>query len=77
LQSAIDKCNNPHDDTGYGVTEVCPYLNVTPASVADQCKISPIVNEAVAGKLAKLPGCNPLQYGPGNATIYTDANCPS
>jgi hypothetical protein len=47
-----------------------------PKGTASQCKIKPIVNEVISGNLTKLPGCNPVQYGPGNATIYTDANCP-
>jgi hypothetical protein len=34
------------------------------------------MQEVISGNLTKLPGCNPLQLGPGNATMYTDANCP-
>jgi hypothetical protein len=76
LQDAIDYCNNPNDQTGQGVTEACSYLTVISASEAEECTIKPVVNEAVAGTLSKLPGCNPLQYGPGNATLYLDSNCP-
>ncbi|KAG6851733.1 hypothetical protein C0991_006622, partial [Blastosporella zonata] len=76
LQNAIDKCNNPNDQTGSGVTEACPYLTVVQASVADQCEIAPVVKEQIDGTLNKLPGCNPLQSGPGDATMYSDANCP-
>jgi hypothetical protein len=92
LQNALDKCNSPNDQTGSGVTAACSYLTLVDASVATACKIKPIVNvrrvrengfdtymsaqEVVAGNLTKLPGCNPLQAGPGNATMYTDATCP-
>jgi hypothetical protein len=34
------------------------------------------MQEVITGNLTKLPGCNPLQFGPGNATMYTDATCP-
>lgn len=76
LQNAIDKCNNPADQTWYGVTEACQYLTVAPAATANLCKLAPEVNEAINGTLAKLPGCNPLQAGPADAVIYTDINCP-
>ncbi|KAJ7073580.1 hypothetical protein C8F01DRAFT_1271222, partial [Mycena amicta] len=76
LQNAIDKCNNPNDQTGSGVTEACSFLTVKTAAQGNQCKISPIVNEVINGTLAKLPGCNPLQFGPQDATIYTAATCP-
>jgi hypothetical protein len=77
LQNAIDKCDNPNDATGDGKTEACQYLNVRQASIANQCKIKPITNEVITGNLTKLPGCNPLQAGPANATMYTEANCPN
>ncbi|KAF9458555.1 hypothetical protein BDZ94DRAFT_1270336 [Collybia nuda] len=76
LQNAINYCDNPNDQTGSGVTEACRYLTVTSASVANQCKIPPVINEAINGTLARLPGCNPLQMGPGDATFYSDSNCP-
>ncbi|KAG6832002.1 hypothetical protein H0H92_006037 [Tricholoma furcatifolium] len=76
FQNSIDYCNNPNDATGSGVTEACPYLTVVDASVADQCSIAPVVVEQIDGVLEKLPGCNPLQYGPGDATLYTDSDCP-
>ncbi|KAG8704597.1 hypothetical protein FRC09_003442, partial [Ceratobasidium sp. 395] len=77
LQNAIDKCNNPNDQTGTGNTAACPFLTVAPAATQNKCKIAPEVKEATDGQLAKLPGCNPIQAGPGDATLYTDANCPS
>ncbi|KAF8602380.1 hypothetical protein BDV93DRAFT_545387 [Ceratobasidium sp. AG-I] len=78
LQNAIDFCNNPNDDTGNGVVEACKYLTVIPAATANQCKITnPEVTETVSGTLAKLPGCNPIQDGPGDATLYNASNCPA
>ncbi|EPQ54999.1 hypothetical protein GLOTRDRAFT_105878 [Gloeophyllum trabeum ATCC 11539] len=77
LQNAIDQCDNPNDQTGNGVTEACKFFTVNSASTADACKIAPVVNEQVNGTLSKLPGCNPLQNGPGDATMYSDSNCPT
>ncbi|KAF8154801.1 hypothetical protein B0H34DRAFT_661187 [Crassisporium funariophilum] len=77
LQNAIDKCNNPNDPTGSGITETCPFLTVAQAATADKCKVNAMVNEVVDGQLSKLPGCNPLQSGPADATIYSDSSCSS
>ncbi|KAJ7159311.1 hypothetical protein C8R43DRAFT_1124525 [Mycena crocata] len=76
LQNAIDKCNNPNDATKDGVTAACPFLNVIAANVATTCKAPAVVNEPISSALAKLPGCNPLQNGPGDATMYSTSNCP-
>ncbi|PBK62265.1 hypothetical protein ARMSODRAFT_964281 [Armillaria solidipes] len=76
LQRAIDQCNNPDNDTINGVFTACSVFNIISADTANQCKINAVVNEDTEGTLAKLPGCNPIQKGPGNATIYTDAQCP-
>ena len=59
LQSAIDDCDNPNDETGNGSTEACKWLTGQEASTADQCKIQPVVKEVIGGsgvKLDKLPG---------------------
>jgi len=76
LQNAIDYCNNPNDATGGGDTAACEYLTVVDASVANECTIAPIISEATGGVLSKLPGCDPIQAGPENATFYTTADCP-
>ncbi|KAG9084864.1 hypothetical protein FS749_004891 [Ceratobasidium sp. UAMH 11750] len=76
LQNAIDKCNNPNDQTGNGNTAACPYLTVAPAASQNKCKIASEVKGIIDGQLTRLPGCNPIQAGPGDATLYTDANCP-
>jgi hypothetical protein len=56
LQNAIDKCNNPNDATGQGDTAACTYLTVIDASVANECKVSPIFGEQTGGNLTYLPG---------------------
>ncbi|KAF5347837.1 hypothetical protein D9758_013820 [Tetrapyrgos nigripes] len=77
LQKAIDNCNNPNDDTINGVISACPYFNLIDPAKAVTCKTNPVVNEPVSGSpMAKLPGCNPIQTGPGDATLYNEANCP-
>ncbi|KAJ7281367.1 hypothetical protein C8J57DRAFT_1173226 [Mycena rebaudengoi] len=76
LQNSIDQCNNKNDQTGNGVTEACRFLTVLQPDVADKCKTAAVVNEVIDGKLTRLPGCNPLQTGPGDATIYSAATCP-
>jgi len=77
LQNAIDNCDNPNDQTGNGVAEACRFFTIQPAATATKCKTAPVVNEPVGTtKLPKLPGCNPLQSGPQNATIYNSSNCP-
>ncbi|KAJ7678764.1 hypothetical protein B0H17DRAFT_944121 [Mycena rosella] len=80
LQNAIDNCNNPNDPTGSGVTETCSFLTVKTVDLSNTCKIKAIVNASLSslcsGALAKLPGCNPLQFGPGDATIFSAATCP-
>ncbi|KAF8305629.1 hypothetical protein DL93DRAFT_2120902 [Clavulina sp. PMI_390] len=76
FQQAIDTCQNPNDGTGQGITEDCSVFTEQTATQAEACTIAPIVKETITGNLAKLPGCNPIQNGPANATIYTDANCP-
>ena len=56
LQNAIDKCNNPNDQTGSGITEACSFLTVANTTLADGCKILPTVDETIDGQLTKLPG---------------------
>jgi hypothetical protein len=77
LQNAIDKCDNPSDQTGSGITEACSFLTVTNATFADKCKLAPTVDETIDGQLTKLPGCNPIQPGPQDATIYSELSCPN
>ncbi|KAH8925924.1 hypothetical protein BT69DRAFT_1239588 [Atractiella rhizophila] len=75
LQNAIDHCNSTPEQKD-GKTEYCPYLTVIPRETADLCRATAEYSENVQGPFARLPGCNPLQYGPGDVTLYTAANCP-
>ncbi|CAE6514856.1 unnamed protein product [Rhizoctonia solani] len=77
LQTAIDTCNNPNDDTINGVIEACKVFKLQDDAVGKACKAVPELTETVDGQLTKLPGCNPIQAGPGDATLYSDANCPA
>ncbi|KAF7419237.1 hypothetical protein PC9H_001824 [Pleurotus ostreatus] len=77
LQDAIDHCNNANDDTANGVVSACPLFTIIDAATADQCDLAASVRESVVSNSTKLPGCNPLQAGPTDATGYTDDNCPN
>ncbi|KAG8845165.1 hypothetical protein FRB96_002609 [Tulasnella sp. 330] len=73
-QNAIDHCDNFTDpDADGGLASACPYLNVSDPTVSDACTIYKVeVTQplGINGPLAALPGCNPLQYGPCDATLY-------
>jgi Domain of unknown function (DUF1996)/WSC domain len=62
LQKAIDECTN-----NSGRVEDCPVFTLTPDNVAEGCKIPPSIDEQTSGTLDALPGCNPVQAGPGPA----------
>ncbi|KAG8881117.1 hypothetical protein FRB97_000169 [Tulasnella sp. 331] len=82
LQNAIDHCNDPNnpDQLTAGLASACPYLNVTTSAAASACQIKDAEAPqplGIQGPLAALPGCNPLQYGPCDATSYPVTNCPA
>lgn len=62
LQKAIDQCTS-----NTGRVEDCPVFTLTPDRVAEGCKIPPSIDEQTSGTLDALPGCNPVQAGPGRA----------
>jgi len=73
LQRAMDKCT----DIG-GVPEGCKELTLQTDEEMNSCVQQPRVNEVVEGQyLDALPGCNPLQYGPGHATMIRECNAVS
>ncbi|KAG8881684.1 hypothetical protein FRB97_009233 [Tulasnella sp. 331] len=74
LQNAISNCNTASNAQQMaGDTSACPYLTVNSATVAGSCQIHATeIVESIQGPLAKLPGCNPLQYGPCDATLYSN-----
>lgn len=69
LQKATDTCNN---DSGL-ITD-CPVFEFFSNAESQACVIAPTVQEVVTGELDKLPGCNPVTYGPGRAP-YSEAGC--
>lgn len=69
LQNAVDTCL---DDSG--VFTDCPLFDIIPASTAAQCKKAPATAEVTVGTLQKLPGNNPVQYGPAAAVMQSYVN---
>lgn len=49
---------------------LCPYFDFFTAEQSQACQIAPEVDEDILGPLPALPGCNPVQNGPGVATNY-------
>jgi hypothetical protein len=39
--------------------------------------LEPSIDEQVYGHLPALPGCNPIQSGPGEATVMTGCGAPT
>ncbi|RPB22743.1 WSC-domain-containing protein [Terfezia boudieri ATCC MYA-4762] len=68
LQKAVDGCN-----ADSGLVEACPYFTFFDKDIQKDCHILPRVDEQTSGWMDKLPGCNPIQAGPGKAT--PQANC--
>jgi hypothetical protein len=48
-----------------------------PSDVLQDCKIPPSIDEQIFGVLPALPGCNPIQDGPGNATPKSGCGAPT
>lgn len=73
LQAAVNTCLNDS-----GVFTDCPLFNAIDQSVAAQCKKTPLTTEVVTGTMRTLPGNNPVQYGPADATTMAfDASLPA
>lgn len=70
LQSAIEQCTDAS-----GVIEKCGVFDLRTDEDMAACKVLPRVNEPVAGVLAALPGCNPIQPGPGPAVMQQPGSC--
>ncbi|BGP07987.1 hypothetical protein JCM10049v2_003832 [Rhodotorula toruloides] len=72
LQKAIDTCT-----ADSGVIEECPVFELYDYKDGkNRCWQTPSVNEQVLGTLPALPGCNPVQYGPGDVTVCSEKNPP-
>ena len=66
LQEAIDTCT---DDSGR--VEDCAAVTMFTDQECNDCKLPTSVSESTSGKLAALPGCNSVTYGPERATSGT------
>ncbi|GAA6049137.1 hypothetical protein NBRC10513_003269 [Rhodotorula toruloides] len=72
LQKAVDTCT-----ADSGVIEECPVFELYDYKDGkNRCWQTPSVNEQVLGTLPALPGCNPVQYGPGDVTVCSEKNPP-
>jgi hypothetical protein len=72
LQNAIDICT---DDGGQ--VEDCPAVTIFTDQECNDCKLPTSINEKTSGKLAALPGCNPIAPGPDRATVGTCSGGPT
>lgn len=72
LQRAMDTCT----DMG-GQPESCRVLTTVSDADINRCKQQPVIDEVVEGQyLRTLPGCNPIQNGPGQATMVENCTAP-
>ena len=62
LQDAVNTCT---DDSG--LVEKCQAVSQFSADECAACRLPEVVNEVNDGHLDKLPGCNPVTYGPDRA----------
>ncbi|KAI9724661.1 MAG: hypothetical protein M1828_003530 [Chrysothrix sp. TS-e1954] len=70
LQAAVDDCTDLSGDM-----TICKHFSFFTDSQSSSCKVAPAINENVDGPFKTLPGCNPIQPGPEQATIVQ--NCPT
>ncbi|ORY87960.1 hypothetical protein BCR37DRAFT_390463 [Protomyces lactucae-debilis] len=64
LQQAIDTCT-----ADSGVFTDCKLFDVIDYQTAAKCQKQPGTTEQVTGTMSKLPGNNPVTYGPGPASM--------
>ncbi|TFK23812.1 hypothetical protein FA15DRAFT_593485 [Coprinopsis marcescibilis] len=73
LTRAMETCT-----TADGIPTDCTTLAVQDTDGMNRCKKGAQVPEITEGEyLEELPGCNPLQAGPGHATPIPNCNAPS
>lgn len=72
LQKAINDCN-----IDSGVIEECKHLSFITNEVAQSCRVPPSIDEQTSGTLNALPGCNPVQPGPGPAQPQGGCGAPT
>ncbi|TFK19846.1 hypothetical protein FA15DRAFT_682808 [Coprinopsis marcescibilis] len=64
LQRAMDTCTEFN-----GVPSYCKTLTIQPDSEINKCTLKPVLQEQIDGFMERLPGCNPIQDGPRDATM--------
>ncbi|KAJ2927857.1 hypothetical protein H1R20_g9240, partial [Candolleomyces eurysporus] len=72
LQRAMDTCTEFN-----GVPSYCKALTVQPDEEINKCTQQTRVDEPIDGYLKALPGCNPIQSGPAEATVAPDCGAVS
>ncbi|GAA6058095.1 hypothetical protein JCM3770_001110 [Rhodotorula araucariae] len=74
LQKAIDECTAES-----GVVHECKVFDFYDYDKDPDatCKQTPAIDEVATGTLDKLPGCNPVDYGPGDVTVCTENDPPA
>ena len=72
LQNAINECTSDS-----GVIQECNIFEFFSDQVTQGCKIPASVDEQVDGILDALPGCNPIQNGPGMAQTMSGCGAPT
>jgi hypothetical protein len=72
LQKAINECTSDS-----GVIEECEVFEFFSDQITQGCKIPASVDEQVDGILDALPGCNPVQGGPGMAKAMSGCGAPT
>ncbi|KAJ3906383.1 hypothetical protein F5879DRAFT_1069721 [Lentinula edodes] len=75
LQNVLDKC--ACTSAGFGDATCCGDLGVFTLDTSGTCAITSIVDEQVLGTVDQLPGNNPVQYGPEDATIHAATSIPA
>ncbi|KAI9819673.1 MAG: hypothetical protein M1832_003907 [Thelocarpon impressellum] len=79
LQEAISTCKDGNTNQGGSgdITKCAPLMPLIDDASAQGCKIPPSVDEQVHGVLPALPGCNPVQAGPADATPQSGCGAPT
>ena len=73
LRKVLRECTDPN-----GNLEACKAVDLHTSAAMDDCMVAPsIAAEAAGGWLARLPGCNPVQPGPGRAKPLQDCGAPA
>jgi hypothetical protein len=72
LKKAIDECN-----AASGNIEECAALELYSNKETDDCMVANSIKEQTEGWMPKLPGCNPIQPGPGKAVPPPPCGAPT